>query len=302
MDPPARFCAGGFYRMRDMDNKISIFLDLDGTLLGRSRKLHPDTRQAIEDAHKEGHRVYLCSGRPPRYLESGICREVAFDGMVCCAGGCVYVGDEMIYENGIGQDTLRQLTDILDREHVLWQYDTRYGTYTSRECMETFEQMLSDSGFLDGEQGAQYEAEQKAAIEGGAYHPSEEWTSDIAVQKIIFVAKDRKCFERALQSIPKSFIVSYFFNDETSVGGELIPDSCTKEHGIAKVLEKTGCSWEDTAGFGDSRNDLEMLSAVRIKAASVFSPDELKAVADYIFDDPDEGGLGHTLREILQGN
>jgi len=283
-----------------MNNKISMFLDLDGTLLGRSRKLHPYTKKALEDARKEGHKLYLCSGRPPRYLASGICREVHFDGMVCCAGGCVYVGDELIYENGIPLDTLQQVTEILDQESVLWQYDTRNGTYTSKACSDTFENMLLDSGYLKGETLARYEAEQKAAIEGGAYHLVEEWSEDIAVQKIIFVSEDRKCFERALASLPEEFIVSTFFDSEKSIAGELIPESCTKQQGIAKVLEKTGCSWENTAGFGDSRNDLEMLSAVRIKAASVFSPDELKAVADYIFADPDEGGLGRTLREILQ--
>ena len=59
----------------DQHNKKykSMFFDLDGTLLGNSRVLHPDTRRELARAKERGDRIYLCSGRPPVYLRNDIC-------------------------------------------------------------------------------------------------------------------------------------------------------------------------------------------------------------------------------------
>ncbi len=40
-----------------------IFIDVDGTLLDYENKLPASADRAIKEARKNGHRVYICTGR-----------------------------------------------------------------------------------------------------------------------------------------------------------------------------------------------------------------------------------------------
>ena len=42
-----------------------LFYDIDGTLMGPSRKVTEKTKWAIEEAKRQGHRAFLCTGRAP---------------------------------------------------------------------------------------------------------------------------------------------------------------------------------------------------------------------------------------------
>ena len=82
----------------------------------------------------------------------------------------------------------------------------------------------------------------------------------------------------------------------------IIPRELTDGYGLflreAGLRSTFSFPCEGTAGFGDSLNDLEMLQAVRIKVAAVYAPEEVRAAADYLFEDPDQGGLARVLRKI----
>lgn len=278
----------------------SMFFDLDGTLLGRSRILHPDTRQELTRAKERGDRIYLCSGRPPVYLQNGICREFPFDGMVACAGGVVYVGDEEIDENRIRPEVLEETCRLLDECGATIQFDTAQGTYFSRQYMEDFGRILQDAGITPDRMSERMRLEHKKLEKLGINRPMSSWHKDVPVQKIVFTAVDRTGLDLNMDRFREYFSVNPFFQTPKGLSGELIPLDCTKEHGIRKVLEYTGASWEETAGFGDSLNDLEMLKAVRIKVAAVYAPEEVRAVADYLFEDPDQGGLARVLEKIRE--
>ena len=284
----------------DQHNKKykSMFFDLDGTLLGSSRVLHPDTRRELARAKERGDRIYLCSGRPPVYLLNDICRVFPFDGMVACAGGVVYVGEEKIWENRIPPEVFEETCRLLGECGAAMQFDTAEGTYFTRECMAGFGKILEDAGIFPAGMEEKMARENEELERLGINRLMSSWTEDIPVQKIVFTAVDRSGLDRNMDRFKKHFAVNPFFQTPKGIAGELIPLDCTKEHGIRKVLEYTGASWEGTAGFGDSLNDLEMLQAVRIKVAAVYAPEEVRAAADYLFEDPDQGGLARVLRKI----
>lgn len=276
----------------------SMFFDLDGTLLGHSRVLHPDTRRELMRARERGDRIYLCSGRPPVYLQNDICREFPFDGMVACAGGVVYVGKEKIYENRIQLKVLEETCGILKECGAVIQFDTTQGTYFSQDYMENFGRILQAAGVMSAEIKERIGKEHERLESLGINKPMSSWHKGVPVQKIVFTTADRTSLDLNMHRFREYFAVNPFFQTQKGFAGELIPLDCTKEHGIRKVLEYTGASWEDTAGFGDSLNDLEMLKAVQIKVAAVCAPEEVRAVADYLFEDPDQGGLARVLERI----
>ena len=283
-----------------MLNNQNLFFDLDGTLLGASRKLHPDTRETLHKLQNYGNRIYLCSGRPPKYLQKMVYPLFPFDGMVACAGGCVYAGEQLLLENEIPLSLIDTVLDMFRQRHIFWQFDTINGTYSTPEMDLLFEGALNKAMQFDPSRMEQFRKEQQKLADLGVNHPISNWNSQIRVQKIIFSTADAAQFEEIIPILEKEFVINYFFRSADALAGELFPLNCTKAQGIARILEHTGASWENTIGFGDSRNDLEMLQAVRVKVAAVYAPEELKAAADLYFEDPDRGGIARILEQLDQ--
>ena len=163
----------------------SMFFDLDGTLLGHSRVLHPDTRRELMRAKERGDRIYLCSGRPPVYLQNTICREIPFDGMVACAGGVVYVGEEKIYENRIQLQVLEETCGIMKECGAVIQYDTAEGTYFSQDYMEVFDRILQDAGIRPAGMKEKMRLENERLERRGINKPMSVWHKGVPVQKIV---------------------------------------------------------------------------------------------------------------------
>ena len=78
---------------------------------------------------------------------------------------------------------------------------------------------------------------------------------------------------------------------------EFVPKDSSKATGISFVCDKLGISAEDTYAFGDSNNDVDMLSCVGHGICMGGGTDAAKKVSEYITaglsDDGIEKGLKH---------
>lgn len=77
-----------------MGERKLIFLDIDGTLTEPGHNVPPESAvEAIKEARRRGHLVFLCTGRNlgmlSPVLEGGI-----YDGVVGSSGGYIQVGDK----------------------------------------------------------------------------------------------------------------------------------------------------------------------------------------------------------------
>ena len=80
-----------------MDSKL-IFFDIDGTLALEPSGIIPDsTRIAIAGAKKNGHRVFVNTGRTFYSISEDI-RSMEFDGYVCGCGTYIYYRGEKLLE------------------------------------------------------------------------------------------------------------------------------------------------------------------------------------------------------------
>jgi hydroxymethylpyrimidine pyrophosphatase-like HAD family hydrolase len=71
----------------------------------------------------------------------------------------------------------------------------------------------------------------------------------------------------------------------------------TKASGLRLWSQLTGIDLANVAGFGDSQNDQEFLSAVGWKVAMGNAVPELKAIADQVIGDCDDDGLAKYISE-----
>lgn len=271
-----------------------FFFDLDGTLLGESRTLHPRTRQALLDLHGAGHRLFLCSGRSPAFLED-ILPDVPFDGIIGCAGGCAVVEGRTLYENSWPPELLRTVLDAFDAHRISYALETRQGTWQSPGSWTFRAQALA--------QRAHAAPARRAALQKEADSPSWKRLEDfdfarMRVPKLSFHAPDPAAFEAVRPLLEEHFHVVYFGLPAQTVSGELIDRSCTKADGVRRVVEYFHGNMADTVGFGDSMNDYQMIGAVRTGVVAEHAPEELKAIAAHLFADPDQGGIAQALAEL----
>ena len=118
------------------------------------------------------------------------------------------------------------------------------------------------------------------------------------MHKISFLALKRSDFENIQNELSEYFHIHYFFGDNNYIDGELIPKNCTKASGIAKILEYYHADVKDTIAFGDSMNDLPMISCVNTGVVHIQAPDKLKKCAKAFFKDPDQDGIYIAMKEL----
>lgn len=271
-----------------------FFFDLDGTLLGRSRVLHPQTRQALCRLHADGHRLFLCSGRSPAFLE-GALPEVPFDGIVGCAGGCIVAGGQTIFENDWDRALLYAVLDAFGAHGITYALENRQGTWETAGSGSFRAQNLA--------RRAQAAPALQEALRREADSPSWKRLEDfdfarMRVPKLSFHAPDAAAFEAVRPLLEQHFHIVYFDRRTDRISGELIDRHCTKAEGVRRTVEYFHGDMADTVGFGDSMNDYQMLGAVRVGVAAETAPDELKAIAAHRFADPDDGGIARALAQL----
>lgn len=249
-----------------------VFLDIDGTLVDKLETIHPSTVEAVEKARRNGHRLFISSGRyrgiMPRCLA-----PLRFTDGVFAAGANVICDDKVIFNSTFTPQV----------------YDKIIATLIAHNAMVVSETLESEN--LLGETYREEFAALRSWILslGGRYV---EKTPKSAVNVGKFVYKDADCSNEQLIAELGSIcdVVTLTYPD-SSKGGEVMQKGINKSVGIQKVLEYLGADVADTIAVGDGGNDIEMLDFCGTSVAMGNAPDCVKAHADIITDRIDNDGL-----------
>jgi hydroxymethylpyrimidine pyrophosphatase-like HAD family hydrolase len=83
-------------RTTDTMTGKAVFLDVDGTLIDDYGWVPDSAVRAVREARRNGHLVFLCTGRSMVELSSGVL-DVGFDGFVVASGAYVQVGSDVCF-------------------------------------------------------------------------------------------------------------------------------------------------------------------------------------------------------------
>ena len=84
-----------------MSEQKIIFLDVDGTLIDYEAKLPLSAEQAVNEARKKGHLVYICTGCSKAEIMQRDFRTMKLDGMIGANGGYVENNGKVILHQSI---------------------------------------------------------------------------------------------------------------------------------------------------------------------------------------------------------
>lgn len=264
-----------------------IFLDIDGTLTAPGSNVPPDSAlEAIRAAQSRGHKVFLCTGRNLAMLSPLL--KYGFDGIVGSAGGYVVCGGEVIYDHPMTDVQRDTAMALFQQSGVFRTIEAKDGTYCDED-----RSLLPTGGNNSEFLRWRLALEQKLGIE-----PLRNYDGR-PIYKIVFQCKRPDQLEAAKAVMERDFqFCCQCCSEEEGVNGELINRAFDKGRGILRICEHLGVATEDTFGFGDSLNDLEMLQTVGTAVAMENGNPDLKRLADYVCPPVDQDGLAQAFRHF----
>ena len=255
-----------------MSEKL-IFLDIDGTLTVAGSNVPPDSAlEAIRKVQAKGDKVFLSTGRNLAMLSPLL--KYGFDGLVASAGGYVTIGDRVIYDHPMTKEQTELSLDVLHRNGVFCTIEARDATYGD----DNLEEFLS--GQAEG--NSEIERWRKALSENLGIRPMGEYDGS-PIYKVVIMCLTADQLEEPKKYLEKDF---QFAIQEVAahscLNGELINRAFDKGRGVLRICEELGVPVENTYGFGDSMNDLEMIQTVGTSVCMANGAKALKDISDLV--------------------
>lgn len=253
----------------------AIFFDIDGTLWDRQNVIPESTKKGIEELHKNGHQLFLCSGRSRIMIKGDHLHALGFDGILAGCGTYVEYKGEVKLAVELEPDVLRKAIYLLQEYNMPILIEGINELYMDEDLIKTeygsyLKQLLEEWAYpLEGNDDIWRGSKISTLIAGAAYHEVIEKLGD-----------------------------DYEFLDHSGHVMEMVPKGFSKASGIQFVCEILGIDQADTYAFGDGINDCEMLRYVAHGVAMGNGSEAAKEAADYVTTDIHDDGIYNALKHF----
>lgn len=250
-----------------------IFFDVDGTLSFQN-KIYDSTIQALLELKKRGHYIVVATGR-----SIGQCNElfelIPFDGFICFNGKYAEFHNEVIYDEKIDSNYLKEVFSDLEKDKSSYAFLSKENFLTFKENDPLIQAFVDDFKMdYPGIKDLDY-IDQHDIYSIGVY-------SDHNINHII-EKHSNLTFMRV-----------------SSIGYDVVLKGGEKGYAIPLFLKHLGLKFEDSIAFGDNVNDLSMMENVFDSVCMGQGNAMLKEVSKYVTKPADEDGIYYALKEILK--
>lgn len=268
-------------------NTKYVFLDIDGTLVGRDGLIPESTREAIEKARANGHKIMICSGRSRCEMHDNIL-SVPLDGIVGSAGAYVEVDGTVIYHRPMTEAMNAKLLDYFESKGIAILLETNDDLLVNDIGLEYIRKHIEECE-------ANNEPYDKPLFDLATPLADIKEPKKLPVNKLLYVTMqyDPEDIKNDLQD---EFTVVDSAIALPGRSGELSELGMDKGHGIEKLVQYFGADMKDTIGIGDGLNDMAMLKATAVGIAMGNANPVLKEVADYVTTDIDKEGIWNAFK------
>lgn len=255
----------------------ALFFDIDGTLVSFDTHFIPQsTLDALQQAHKNGHRIFIATGRPKAIINniSALQELNIIDGYVTMNGAYCFVDDKVLFKSAIPHHEVTALANACEENNYACIF---VGEHNISVCQpnDLVQHIFYDYLHVD-------EIPQKSTAAAIA-EPIYQITPFITAEEEAELS----------HMIPSCEVGRWYhaFADLTALGN-------TKQRGIDEIINHFGLRLEDTIAFGDGGNDISMLRHAAIGVAMGNASDEVKSHANYVTDTVDNDGIRKALEHF----
>lgn len=274
--------------------KKIVFLDVDGTLIDYRLQMPKSAQRAVEEARKNGHIVYICTGCSKAEIEY-YHWTLELDGMIGGNGAYVENGNEVLLHKSLSPQQCAAVVDWLKERELPIILEANSGMYASDD-------LKSEKGrnaFLAYSKG-------KGNTDPSNYDWDKRWGKYVwgqslyrdDVNKISFVMDSYQDHLDSAKQFPDLVANTWGGKGEAALFGDLGVKGIDKAYAIELVLKHHNMTKEDAISFGDAKIDLSMFEACGYNVAMGNGGPEIKEAADYITDDINDDGLYNAFKKI----
>lgn len=268
-----------------MDKKI-IFLDIDGTLLSHSKGISPKSIEAIKKARKNGHLVFLNTGRAKSYSKPFLNLEV--DGFVFGAGAHIEINKQTISNNTISQSDMSKMIELLKANPLILVFEGSEKSYYTNQALTFFDKIYTKREQENDEIAMKYHSGRDMFNDLDSY-----LNSPTPINKMTIYFKQATDYQFLSDFLANRY--DFIMYDQAA---EIIVKGINKLTGIQKVCQHLNLNIQNSIAFGDSYNDYEMIKGAGIGVAMGNSHPDILALADLVTEDVDHDGIYHGFKKL----
>ena len=271
-----------------------VCIDMDGTLLGKRRKISEKSKGVIKKAHEKGVEIVVTTGRI--YNNAAYFSHIlGVKSPVIAANGAIVIekkNNNIIYEGYIPSEDCLEVVEILNRHKVSFQFYTTDTIYCSN--------LISKIGtelFMTKQIG--YEM---LKIKYILVDKIEKWKEILEnnqgkITKCIALSPKSKKIEDIKKSLKKLKNITFYGSGKKSV--EINYKEVSKGNAVKVLGEYYGISSDEIMCIGDNENDISMIKYAGLGVAMANAISEVKEVADYVTESNKEDGVAQAIQKFI---
>lgn len=251
----------------------AIFFDIDGTLVSHETKRVPESaKEAVKKLREKGYKVFTCSGRHIAEFKNLPLEGLEFDGYILL-NGQMYLDENKNYLGGVSftKEATASLVKIFKEKKeplVLVNEEGHYINFVTEKVKIALDEVSTPIP-----RQKDYEGEE--LFQATTFYTIEEE-------------------KKLLEVLHPDLRIARWSNK----GVDIISAYGGKSSGMKYFMERFGLKKEEVAAFGDSYNDLDMISYAKLGIVMGNGCNELKEIADYVTEEVDQDGIIKALQKF----
>lgn len=256
--------------------KIAFF-DIDGTLTSEVDGSIPEsTTNAIRNARSNGHLMFINTGRCFQNVEKRF-RDIGFDGYICGCGTDIYCDGQNVLHNAQTHETTALILQTARDVQVDILFESKHFV-----CFDPARSLTHPAAIR-----------QYNIFRNRGYDLTQDLDNpNFFCDKFVIWYQS----EKQLEEFRKVSDPHFECIDRGGTFREFVPHGYSKATGIQYVLDYYHLNLDNAYGFGDSNNDLSMLSYLKNSIAMGNSnPPSLFDKVTYVTGKASEDGILNAL-------
>lgn len=250
--------------------KIAFF-DFDQTLYSHySNSIPKSAIEAVNQLRNNGVKIFICSGRSLCEMDNFDLSAITIDGMIANNGQVAYDADNnILFDHPM---------DGLLKEKIVKKFKEKKVPLFVNTDVDVFANFINDAVIQTQKdinspcpEVREYNGE-KIYMSSAFYNSESEWDD--------------------LESIKALANITYWHDGAV----DIVPNTASKANGIREILQLYGINQDETIGFGDSENDIDMMEFCKIGIAVGNAQDDVKYAADYVTSHIEEDGIYNACK------
>lgn len=270
-----------------------VFLDVDGTLVDYEGRIPASASEAVKRARKNGHQVYICTGRSKAEVYQEIW-DIGLDGMIGGNGSYVESCGEVIFHQKITKEQCRRIVDWLHERKLEFYLESNHGLFASEHFEEAGDPVIRQYSKSKGDGNAEQMTVRKAFPEmifGGELYRDD-------LNKVSFILSTYQDYLDAKEAFPDLHAGTWGGKGEKALFGDLGIKDIDKSYAVEKLLKHLQADRTDTIAIGDAQVDIPMLEYCGFGVAMGNGGADIRAMADYVTGDVEEDGLKQAFEYL----